>query len=250
MKDQDQQLPPAGDAYRDLSAARGEVIEGLSFGAAGLACAGARVLVPGHLDEELSTTQGSELRAHLLDCPSCREVLKQETHLRRWFSAGAPEAVPVPAGFSARVARLAFEGDPGISYGASEPQVSTGQQLGLGLDPGLGLEVGGASPAGRKRGSLLAFILGATAVAAAALFLFAVLLQGETLPQGERLDAFEYTPPWERAAAPLAGASELPGAVDPLEAGPLEVGSGTPELGGPGALEEDSKATALDPDGR
>ena len=185
MKDQDDQKHL--DVHGEALDFRGELLQGLSFGDVGLACAGARVLVPGQLDSELSETQGNELRAHLLDCGACREVLKQETHLRRWFSAGVPEPVPVPADFAARIARRAYQGDPGIDF--SEP---SGHPF-----------VARAAEATPKRGALLSFLLAATAVAAAALFIFAVVLQNETLPQGEELEAQDYTPPWERAASPL-----------------------------------------------
>ncbi len=151
------------------------------------------MLVPGQLDGELSETQGNELRAHLLDCGDCREVLKQETHLRRWFSQGIPEPVPVPADFAARVARRAYQGDAGIDF--------SDQHL---------VPAGPAEPT-PKRGALLSFLLVSTTVAAAALFIFAVALQEETLPQGEQLEAQDYTPPWERAASPLVQEStEIP----------------------------------------
>ncbi|MFT5290127.1 MAG: hypothetical protein ACI82F_002198 [Planctomycetota bacterium] len=185
MKDHDdqQQVNVHGEARES----RGELLRGLSFGGVGLACAGARVLVPGQLDGELSETQGNELRAHLLDCGACREVLKQETHLSRWFSEGAPEPAPVPAGFAGRVARRAYQSDPGIDF--SDRLVQS--------------PVSGPRGSTPKRGALLSFLLVSTAVAAAALFVFAVVLQEETLPQGEQLEAQDYTPPWERAASPL-----------------------------------------------
>src|SRR5262245_33215547 len=121
-----------------------------------ISCDDARTLVPSYLDGELAEAQASPLRGHLLDCPACREVAKQGKTLQRWFEV-APPAVTVPAGFSARVARRAFAGDPGLLV--PEP------------------------PAVRPRKSLLPFLLVASAVAAALLFVLALAIQRETLPR-------------------------------------------------------------------
>jgi anti-sigma factor RsiW len=131
-------------------------------------CDDARALVPSYLDGELSEAQASPLRAHLLDCRACREVAKEGKALQRWF-AFEPAAVPVPAGFAARVARRALAGDPGLLV--PEP------------------------PAVRTRGTLLPFLLLATAVAAALLLVLAVAIRNESLPRSNRLDAQE-GPPW------------------------------------------------------
>jgi anti-sigma factor RsiW len=140
-----------------------------------ITCDHARPLVPGYLDGELSEAQASPLRAHLLDCPACRESAKQEKSLKRWFE---PEPAPaVPSGFAARVARRAFAGDPGL------------------LVP--------ESPRVRAR-PLLPFLLVASAVAAAALLLLALALQRESLPRAGGLEAQENRPPW---LAPVAGES-------------------------------------------
>ena len=48
--------------------------------------------------------------------PLFSKALKQETDLRRWFRDGRPEHVAVPAGFAERLARRAFQGDPGIDF--------------------------------------------------------------------------------------------------------------------------------------
>jgi anti-sigma factor RsiW len=134
-------------------------------------CDDARPLVPGYLDGQLSEAQASPLRAHLLDCPACREVAKEGKTLRRWFEP-EPAPVSIPAGFAARVARRAFAGDPGLLV--PEP------------------------PAVRQRRPLLPFLLIATAVAATLLFVLAVAIQNESLPQANRLDAREGQgrPPW------------------------------------------------------
>lgn len=142
-------------------------------------CDDARLLVPSYLDGELSEAQASPLRTHLMDCRACREEAKQGKALKRWFE---PESAPVsvPAGFAARVARRAFAGDPGLLV--PEP------------------------PAVRARRPLLPFLLLATAVAAALLFVLALAIQRESLPRSNRLDAREGgRPPW--LAQPAAAES-------------------------------------------
>lgn len=134
-----------------------------------ITCDAARPLVPGYLDGELTELQASPLRAHLLDCPACREVAKEGKTLARWFTE-EPARIPVPAGFAARVARRAFAGDPGLLV--PEP------------------------PPLRARASLLPFLLVASAVAAALLFVLAVAIQRESLPRENGLDARESRPPW------------------------------------------------------
>jgi len=133
-----------------------------------ITCDAARPLVPSYLDGELSEVQASPLRAHLLDCPACREDAKQGKALARWFVPEAASAVP--AGFAARVARRAFAGDPGLLV--PEPP-----------------------PVARVR-PLLPFLLVASAVAAAVLLGLAIALQRQSLPQESALDAREMPPPW------------------------------------------------------
>jgi anti-sigma factor RsiW len=134
-----------------------------------ITCDDARPLVPSYLDGELTEVQASPLRAHLMDCPACREVAKEGKALARWFETESAR-IEIPAGFSARVARRAFAGDPGLLV--PEP------------------------PAVRQRRSLLPFLLVATAVAAALLFVLAVAIQRESLPQSNGLEAKESRPPW------------------------------------------------------
>ena len=137
-----------------------------------ISCDAARPLVPPYLDGELSEVQASPLRAHLLDCPSCREGAKEGKALARWFVA-EPGAVAIPAGFAARVARRAFAGDPGLLVPEPPPVAA--------------------------RRPLLPFLLVATAVAAAALLALALALQRESLPRAAGLDARETPPPWLEA---------------------------------------------------
>lgn len=134
-----------------------------------ISCDDARPLVPSYLDGELSEAQASPLRTHLLDCLACREVAKEGKSLQRWFEF-EPTPVGVPAGFSARVARRAFAGDQGLLV----PEPSA-------LHP---------------RRSLLPFLLVASALAAALLFVLAVAIQRESLPRSNGLDALPSRPPW------------------------------------------------------
>jgi anti-sigma factor RsiW len=142
-------------------------------------CDAARALVPPYLDGELSEAQASPLRAHLLDCPACRETAKEGKALERWFVA-EPAGVTVPSGFAARVARRAFAGDPGLLV--PEP------------------------PPVAPRRTLLPFLLAASAIAAAALLVLALALQRESLPRASGLDALE-RPPWLEAEASNPGPS-------------------------------------------
>ena len=158
-----------------------------------LSCENSRPLVPVYLDGELTEEQAAPLRAHLFDCPGCREVAKEGKALARWFAHGALE-VAVPDGFAARVARRAMAGDPGLPD-QSEP---------FGL-AGL-LERRSARRSGR--GSLLPFLLSSSALAAGLLFALAVALQRQTLPAQNGLDAAS-PPRWampETLRAPALGA--------------------------------------------
>jgi anti-sigma factor RsiW len=150
-----------------------------------ISCDAARPLVPSYLDGELSEAQASPLRAHLLDCPACREVAKEGKSLQRWFEA-EPDPIPVPAGFAARVARRAFAGDPGLLV--PEP------------------------PAVRQRRPLLPFLLVATAIAAAVLLVLAVAIQRQSLPRTNGLDALPSRPPWLDAPASDSQPAEAPSA--------------------------------------
>ena len=74
-------------------------------------CTEARPLVPAYLDGELSAARASPLRQHLMECAECRTQTQADKAPRQWFVA-TPE-VSAPAGFAARVARRAFQGDTG-----------------------------------------------------------------------------------------------------------------------------------------
>ena len=147
-------------------------------------CANARSLVASFLDGELSEEQSTRLRGHLLDCPECREAAKVEQTTKRWFREAVLETPEIPGGFAARVARRAFAGDPGMSA---------------------------ANEAQSGRGELLPFVLKLSAVAAATLFAFSILIQRQSLPASGEMDA-QYRPPWEieqpGAPAPDRGAAD------------------------------------------
>lgn len=74
-------------------------------------CTDARPLVPAYLDGELTADRASPLRQHLMECADCRTATQTHKAQSRWF-VPTPE-VSAPAGFAARVARRAFQGDTG-----------------------------------------------------------------------------------------------------------------------------------------
>lgn len=121
-------------------------------------CSDARPLVPAYLDGELSADRASPLRQHLMDCADCRTATQSHKAQSRWF-APTPE-VSVPAGFAARVARRAFQGDTGE---APLPNTT--------LAP------------------VLPFVLRMTAAAAALLLVLSVVLRGVDVPTGGELRA-------------------------------------------------------------
>jgi anti-sigma factor RsiW len=140
-------------------------------------CSDARPLVPAYLDGEITEARAAPLRRHLLECQSCRGSLQEGRALQRWFGAlreasadaRSPFAAPVPAGFAARVARRAFAGDEGRRE----------------IEPALRPGAGG--------GRLLAFVLNATAIAAALLLVLAIAVARNARPSGGRLSADDRT---------------------------------------------------------
>ena len=135
-----------------------------------ITCEDARSLVPGYLDAQLSEAQASPLRAHLLDCSACRESAKEGRALQRWFEPLREQSVTVPEGFAARVARRALAGDPGLLVPVEPPAF-----------------------AGRR--SHIGFLLVACSVAAAVLFVLALVIQRQNLPATNGLEA-QNRPPW------------------------------------------------------
>jgi hypothetical protein len=160
-------------------------------------------------DGELDDARSDEVRLHLLDCRACRARYGEKRTLARWI---VPHDVRVPAGFGARVARLASEhaartGGRALDVSALEarptrPVAPTSSSVGAELVPapratGLGnARLAGAGPsstrslgAGERDGSLLGFVLACTAAAAAALLVLSLALADRGAPSGEELRA-------------------------------------------------------------
>ena len=151
-----------------------------------ITCEDARSLVPGYMDAQLTEAQASPLRAHLLDCGACRESAKEGRALQRWFEPLRDESVTVPEGFAARVARRALAGDPGLLVPVEPPALA-------------------------PRRSQLGFLLVACSVAAAILFVLALVIQRQSLPTTNGLEA-QNRPPWLTSAEAPAnqGSTALP----------------------------------------
>jgi len=130
-------------------------------------CGRAAPLIPAWADGELSEAQSAPLREHLIDCRDCRGSMQELRSLSRWFAAGDAAAL-VPPGFAARVARRAFAGDTG-----ERGSVAPGERV------------------GERR--TLDFVLGLTALAAAAVIALALGLRARDLPSGENLHADDRT---------------------------------------------------------
>ena len=130
-------------------------------------CEDVRSLLWSYVDGELSEEQAAPMRAHLLECRTCRESVQEGKVIGRWFRAARPESVEIPQGFAARTARRAFAGDPGLSAPAP------------------------AATAARPAGSLVPFVLKLVTAAAAALFAFSLGIQRESLPEGTGMQAQE-----------------------------------------------------------
>jgi len=160
-------------------------------------CNQAQPLLAGYLDGELSEAQSGPVRTHLLACCACREWVQEGKTLSRWFRGGqtAPEAIP--QGFSARIARRAFAGDPGL------------------LVP---------EPRSPER-PLLPFLLKWAAVAALVLFVLALQIQRQRLPDSHEVEAESYTPPWVGQAEMLPSSKvlALPAGADLSPQPPLRV---------------------------
>lgn len=166
-------------------------------------------------DGELDDARSDEVRLHLLDCRACRARYGEKRTLARWI---VPHDVRVPAGFGARVARLASEhaartgGRPldvsALDARPTRPAAATANSsaaitsVGVELVPapratGLGsARLAGAGPsstrslgAGERDGSLLGFVLACTAAAAAALLVLSLALADRGAPTGEELRA-------------------------------------------------------------
>ena len=139
-------------------------------------CAQLTALVPGYLDGELSEEQAAPLRRHLLSCPGCRRGAADLTNLKRWTTAAVPTGEPaIPAGFAARVAQAAFDGEP--AQGVLTPQPASAKS---------------DRPAARAEATetpILSFILGLTSLAAALLISLSFFIGVQDQPRGSNLSA-------------------------------------------------------------
>jgi predicted anti-sigma-YlaC factor YlaD len=139
-------------------------------------CRDARLLVASYLDGELTEAQAAPLRKHLLACHTCRGSTQSGKHLKRWFVATQP--VAVPRDFSARVARLAFAGatqseDRPVAVPAAAPALVSAA----------------ASAVAEKDGRILQFVLRLTVAAAAAALVTSVAIQSLRRPGAAELRA-------------------------------------------------------------
>lgn len=140
-------------------------------------CKDARPLIGAYTDGELSEAQAGPLRKHLLSCHECRNSAQAIKGSKRWFpraTATETEGL-VPAGFAARVARRAFEGDTGEH--AAPARVG----------------VGGATLVVERGDSRrqLGFLLEVTGIAAAVLVAFSVAFRMREMPTDQVLRADE-----------------------------------------------------------
>jgi len=146
-------------------------------------------------DGELDEARAELVRTHLLDCRDCRGHYGQQRTLARWIVAEPVPAVPV--GFGARVARLASEaaartgGRPLDVAGLATRPFAVVPRERSGPRPGSTADTIVPRPRAttERDGSLLAFVLACTAVAAAGLLALALVLGGQERPSGEELRA-------------------------------------------------------------
>jgi len=133
-------------------------------------CTDVRAQIAHYLDDELAEAQAAPLRAHLLECPGCRAELQEAKSLSAWFVA--PEPVPIPSGFAARVAHRAQRGDRGALIALPTPAAGPA-----------------ALEASAERDPLRGFVLSAVAVAALVLLALSIALRRLELPDGRGLQA-------------------------------------------------------------
>lgn len=155
-------------------------------------------------DGELDDARSDEVRLHLLDCRACRARYGEKRTLARWI---VPHDVRVPAGFGARVARLASEhaartgGRPldvsALDTRPTRPAAPATVELAPAprvVRPATTGSSGAAATSARsigaeRDGSLLSFVLACTAAAAAALLVMSLVLADRGAPTGEELRA-------------------------------------------------------------
>lgn len=162
-----------------------------------MACERVLELVPTFVDDEASESLASAVRKHLIDCADCRVVVQEEKSLRLWFDPIAGEAgradIVVPEGFAARVTAMAFsgaesspavtdEGGPTHMAGARQDgrsdthEVRRGPRLLRSLESASGANASQAQAEIPDERSSIGFMVGLTAVAAALMVTFTLML--------------------------------------------------------------------------
>ena len=151
-------------------------------------------LVPRYVDGELTTSQTTSFREHLLDCQSCRTRVQESEALKVWFQD--PEALVGPAeapnGFAAKVTALAFG-----EHAALQPLTQNRS-----TPPRLISEPAFAAPSQsawalahqdkeqeHKEQELLGFVLNMTAAAALVLLVLSFGIKHSSLPKVGKLHA-------------------------------------------------------------
>ena len=138
-------------------------------------------------DGELDRERGEMVRAHLLDCPACREAYRDHRNLLRWIER--PEAPAVPSDFAERVVLAAARRD---AAEGREP-LSAPTPAGAVLRPLPRVERPMAATAGGGTaaidGTVLPFVLACTAAAAALLLILSIAIGAQGRPSGEELRA-------------------------------------------------------------
>ena len=166
---------------------------------ASMDCERALELVPTFVDGEASESLAGAMRKHLMECHDCRSAVQEETGLHQWFEPLAGEAgladVEVPPGFAARVTELAF-GElalAGSSAGSSAGSHAFQSGGALGQERRGPRPLRSVSPAAstapgeqaeeQEESSTLGFLMGMTAMAAALMVGFTLMLAQDSRPE-------------------------------------------------------------------
>lgn len=142
-------------------------------------CERVLALVPNFVDDEVSGDVAASVRGHLIDCASCRVAVQEATALRQWFEPVAEESadVEVPAGFAARVTELAFAGAESAESETEESaRIHTIEPARERHVPRLVTSGAAAAASDDSPERNLTFAMALTAVAAAILMVFTLLI--------------------------------------------------------------------------
>lgn len=138
-------------------------------------------------DGELDGERGEMVRAHLLDCPACREAYRDHRNLLRWIER--PEAPAVPSDFAERVVLAAARRDAAAGLepiSAPSPSGAVLRRL-PSVERPLAASTGGGAFA--LESSVLPFVLACTAAAAALLLILSIAIGAQGRPSGDELRA-------------------------------------------------------------